>query len=276
MNASKIARARSSLVVWKIRAVTPTKTVVPGSSATTLWVRCLSDSGSSSSSTPSTPSIAPIPPSARRAAAETGVIGGGPKPKFRIYVHVLAYTLVLVPVFVYAWYADRTAMPKEELEKELRRRYGAEIAEQEQNRAAMQEFFRNTILNPESGVEDERLKQVLYGGMGRNQKRFYEVDKKLHGTPEGQEVARQTQEELQREAEARKARRLERRRKKKEQQQLELQEAAAATEKQQQSVIVAKLKALGEKVDAKQVATVAVVGSVAAAVGFLLGGGRRN
>ena len=277
MYASKIARTRSFLVLWK-------PTPCGASARTTMRVRGLSDSGSgSSSSTSPSTTIAPIPPSARRAAAELGVNGGaaGSKPLFRIHVHVLAYSLVLLPVCVYAWYADRTAMPQEQLEEELRRKYGPEIAEQERNQEAMQEFFRNTILNPESGVEDERLKQVLYGGMGRNQKRFYEVDPTLQGTPEGHKVARTTNEELQREAEARKERRRERRRKKKEMQaQLALQEeasaAAAENPPRPPNVILTKVKALAEKVDPKQAITVAVVGSVAAAAGFFLGGGRRN
>jgi len=182
----------------------------------------------------------------------------------------------MLPVGIYGFWADRHKIDKEDLEEELRGRYGADIATQARNNQAMKDFFRNTIQNPEAGVEDERLREVLHGGWGRNQKRFHEIDKDLYGTKEGQELAKKTQEELQQETAMRKERRKQRRRKKKKMAGEGEKNAEENQQQQRENAVMAKLKAIGENIDTKQVATVAVVGSVAAAAGFLLGGGRRN
>lgn len=196
------------------------------------------------------------------------------EPAFKIQAHVLAFLIILLPVGIYGFWADRHKIDEEDLEEELRGRYGADIATQTRNNQAMKEFFRNTIQNPEAGVEDERLREVLHGGRGRNQKRFHEIDKNLLGTKEGQELAKKTQEELQQEAAMRKERRKQRRKKKK--MAAKDEESAEENQQQRENAVMAKLKAIGENIDTKQVATVAVVGSVAAAAGFFLGGGRRN
>jgi len=190
------------------------------------------------------------------------------KPPFQIDAHVFAFLVLMLPVGVYAVYADKHKPDPEQLEEELRGRYGADIATRTHNNQAMQEFFRNTIQNPEAGVEDQRLQEVLHGGWGRNQKRFHAVDAELYGTKEGIELAKKTQEELQ--AAAKKKKR--RKRKKKKQM---MEEDASEQQPKKENAVVAKLKGMGEHINTKQALTVAVVGSVAAAAGFLLGGRRQ-
>jgi len=184
----------------------------------------------------------------------------------------------MLPVVIYGIYADRHKLDEEALEEELRTRYPAAIAANARQNEAMKELFRNTIQNPEAGVEDERLQEVLYGGWGRNQKRFHEVDKQLYGTKEGVELAKKTQDELQQEAQTRKERRKRKKKKKG-----AVVAAAAAEEvelptKQQQvpNAFATKLKGITDQIDTTQVATVAIVGSLAAAAGFFLGGSRRS
>jgi len=198
--------------------------------------------------------------------------GSSKKPPFQIDAHVFAFLVLMLPVGVYAVYADKHKPDPEQLEEELRGRYGADIATRTHNNQAMQEFFRNAIQNPEAGVEDQRLQEVLYGGWGRNQKRFHAVDAELYGTKEGVELAKKTQEELQ---EAAAAKKKERRKRKKKKQMMEDDTPTPEPEQKKENAVIAKLKGMGEHIDTKQAVTVAVVGSIAAAAGFLLGGRRQ-
>jgi len=181
----------------------------------------------------------------------------------------------MLPVVIYGIYADRHKLDEEALEEELRTRYPAAIAANARQNEAMKELFRNTIQNPEAGVEDERLQEVLYGGWGRNQKRFHEVDKQLYGTKEGVELAKKTQDELQQEAQTRKERR-KRKKKKKGSVAAAAEEVELPTKQQVPNAFATKLKGITDQIDTTQVATVAIVGSLAAAAGFFLGGSRRS
>lgn len=197
------------------------------------------------------------------------------EPLFKIPIHVLVFGVILTPVLVYAWYADRYKVKDDVLEEEIRRRYGHDIQPIQQQNRAMQDIFRNAIMNPESGIEDERLRTMLYGGMGRNQKRLHEVDKELLGTKEGQRLAQQTQEKMQQEAILRKQRRKERKQKKA----MESTEIVEETKHKESNGIAAiqkQFQTIVDSVDTKQAITVVVVGSAAALAGYLLGGGRRN
>lgn len=188
------------------------------------------------------------------------------QPRFRVPAHVAAFSLLLAPALLYFVYFER-ASDDERLQQELRERYANDIQVATTKNKHMAEFFQHAIRNPDGKVEDQ-LDAVLKGGKG-DKKRLYAVDERLYGTKEGVEERKRMEEQLAKE------RRKKKRRKRKKKEAAKAAAEAAAKEPSALSKTVAGIKAKIESVDKQQVATVAVAASLAAAVGFLVGG-RRN
>ncbi|GKY90901.1 hypothetical protein MPSEU_000062900 [Mayamaea pseudoterrestris] len=84
------------------------------------------------------------------------------QPRFQIPAHVAAFTILLIPTLLFFLYAQRFGPDKDELEQTLRERYGKQ--ETMEQKRAMQEFFKNTILNPNNASADQALREVLRAG----------------------------------------------------------------------------------------------------------------
>ena len=179
--------------------------------------------------------------------------------------------MLLLPVLAFTLYAGRYGPTDEALEEQISKRYHNEQEHIIAKNKHMGDFFQKAILHKNdsdggggSPVESQ-LDAVLRGGKG-DIKRLHHVDQKLYGTAEGVAEKKRVIEELEEEKKKRKKRK--KRRKKK-----ELEAAAKTTEHTQKGETP---KFSMPNVEAKQVATVAVVATIAAAAGFLLGGSRRS
>lgn len=198
------------------------------------------------------------------------------QPRFRVPAHVAAFSVVLLPVVAFAAYASRYGPTEQALEETIAQRYHAEQEHIAAKNQHMSEFFQNTIFrqdddkgNSNSGSSatrvESQLDAVLRGGRGEK-KRLHAVDEKLYGTAEGVAEKKRVVEEL--EGEKKKQRKRKKPRKKE-----KLEETAAGAVEQQPNKDASPTFSM-PNVEAKQVATVAVVATIAAAAGFLLGGSR--
>lgn len=202
------------------------------------------------------------PPAAKRAG-------------FSIPAQGFVFTALLLPVLGYTMYAGRYGPSEEDLERQVRERYSARIAENRDKNAAMADFFQHAIYNPDGKVDDS-LKEVLYAGKG-GKKRFYAVDDKWYGTSEGvQEKKRQEEERAKREE-------YKRRKKAGEIVEEPKDEKKSSKSKIKGSVARAEAPAAATTngsgsivLNAQSAATIGVVAIVAAGVGFLAGGGSRR
>jgi hypothetical protein len=185
----------------------------------------------------------------------------------------------MLPVAGYTLYAGRYGPEEEQLEERIRERYQPDITAAHSRNKAMSDFFQKAIKDPDSGAEDSRLEQVLHGGKGEK-KRFHAVDKELYGTVAGMEEKQRTEAALKQAAEEKKKRK---RRKKKgmdESSATESPETATSNAEQQPSQ---KASTIGASSPSRfslpqgttQVVTVVAVGTVAAIVGFVIGGQRK-
>lgn len=115
-------------------------------------------------------------------------------PRFKLPIHVVNYSLALLPVCGYTWYTLKNKPSDEELEKEIRTKYSTEVKASENSREAMKEFFKG-IRDPNqmNSKQEEELSKILRAGKD-TVKRHYAVDETLYGTEEGSQQA----EELQR------------------------------------------------------------------------------
>lgn len=179
-------------------------------------------------------------------------------PGFKVPVHILAYSILFSPAFIFLAYYDRYGKQEEELEQELQEKYGDNIRKSQAGNKNMAAFFDHAIRNPDGKVDDQ-LDSVLKAGKGA-MKRHYAVDDKLYGTAEGVAERKRMEIELKRQKVERKKRKAAG--PKKAQRVVKKEEAAAAPRKT-------------IEVDAKQVAAVTVLAAAAALVGFLAGGSRR-
>jgi hypothetical protein len=177
--------------------------------------------------------------------------------------HLFMFLVPMFPAILYALYFGYGYEERQKvLEQEIRERYAEGVAKAHVNNEAMRELFQTVIKEPS---DDPRIDQLLRAGVG-DMKRIHSVDKDLYGTEEGKILREKFLEEQ-------KAKRKKRKRKK---------TNAAAAESAVESGVSHQANPpffqwprLPE-VDKKQVITAAVVGSIAAAVGFLAGGGNRR
>jgi len=194
------------------------------------------------------------------------------RPGYSIPAQGIVFTALLLPVAAYALYAERYGPSDEQLEKEIRQRYAGRIAENEQKREAMADFFQHAIRQPD-GTVDDNLKQVLYAGRG-GKKRMAAVDEKLYGTAEGvEEKKRQEEEQKKRE---------EYRRKKKAGEIVEEktnETKSKGAPKSPEALVQPPQQPLSNgrlALDTQSAATLGAVALLAAGVGFLAGGSRRS
>jgi hypothetical protein len=187
-------------------------------------------------------------------------------------VQVVVFAVLIMPVAAFGFYQQRN---DDEADKEAKVRevYSADIAAGQERTDRLKAYLVKTIINnnPDEG-DEERFRDLLRGGKG-DKKLVRNVDADLYGTERGVEEKKRMEEELKREALERK----ERRNKRRQQGKKEGDGTAEAEEAEKAAAVTAESASKGEpwiQVDAKQVITVATVGTVAAVVGFLFGGGR--
>lgn len=202
--------------------------------------------------------------STNKASTTIGMGAQAEKEKNAIPAQLVYFVVLLVPTLAFTGYffAGQEERDKQ-LQAVLRERYpDQQDAQSLQRKQAMRQFYKNTILNPESGAEDNRLRQVLYGGSG-DMKRQLAVDERLYGTKEGVEEKKRMEEELRQE-------KLERKKRRKRQKQKLKDEPPPPHPPPPPA------EPWLTPEEKKQVTILAVVGTLAAGVGFLLGGSRRN
>jgi hypothetical protein len=194
--------------------------------------------------------------------------------KGKIPAHIAVFTLLLLPCLAYTavFYNGRDAR-QDELEEKIRARYGDRVQEATTKNQAMADFYQQAILNAESGTQDDRLKQVLYGGKGEK-KRFHAIDKELYGTPQGVEEKKKVEEELAQEKE----RKRERRRRRKEQRKAAQAAEGESTDESGTAMNTEKNLPTTSLGLGTQTAAVISMTAVAAAIaaGFFLGGNNRR
>jgi hypothetical protein len=196
------------------------------------------------------------------------------KKVIQIPAHTMTFTVLFIPCALLAVYMMSYGPSEEDVNEEVRARYGNNVQVQEKNQA-LKEFF----VNAEKGIEDQRFQQVLYGGKGEK-KRFHAVDKELYGTEQGVIVKQQVSEEIQQTVEEKKRRRKEKRRLKKQQQQLangdddvtkdNNSDIKVTTSQSFTSKVTNALSSV-DKETIKTVATYSLIGTAAVVIGFLAG-----
>ena len=112
------------------------------------------------------------------------------KPKIKIPVHVLVYTIAFIPGAAYAYHWYKNAPSDEEHEAELRKKYAHHIDASKEKHATMSQFLQG-MQDPNNKEQQARMAEVLRGGRG-GQKRLHAVDNKMYGSEEG--ARRQMQE----------------------------------------------------------------------------------
>ena len=112
------------------------------------------------------------------------------KPKIKIPVHVLVYTIAFIPGAAYAYHWYKNAPSDEEHEAELRKKYAHHIEASKEKHATMSQFLQG-MQDPNNKEQQARMAEVLRGGRG-GQKRLHAVDNKMYGSEEG--ARRQMQE----------------------------------------------------------------------------------
>lgn len=112
------------------------------------------------------------------------------KPKIKIPVHVLVYTIAFIPGAAYAYHWYKNAPSDEEHEAELRKKYAHHIEASKEKHATMSQFLQG-MQDPNNKEQQARMAEVLRGGRG-GQKRLHAVDDKMYGSEEG--ARRQMQE----------------------------------------------------------------------------------
>lgn len=199
--------------------------------------------------------------------------GGYPKvgePRFRVPAHVATFTLIMVPALGFLAYAERFGPSEEKLEEEIKSRYGAEVRENHQHNEHMAEFFRRTMDKGGISKLDDRVEEVLHGGKGVK-KRLHEIDEKLYGTAEGVAEKKRMEDELK---EQKKRRKLKKRQaEEKPEQPIAVEHDKNAPKPEESS---SSSPSWTRKIEPGSVGLVVVVATVAAAVGFLAGGGRSS
>lgn len=202
-------------------------------------------------------------------------------PRFQIPAHVATFSLLLIPALIMFVYAERYGPSEEELESRLRERYKDQIQEQSQHNEAMRRVFQSTIQHPDGSV-DKQLDEILRAGKEKRQ-RLLPVNEKLFGTRQGVVEKERMQKELLKEQREKKEKR-ELRRKNKGQQE---KGNASIKSKQKATNTTTSRHDDGADddagdgsnkmvIDAKSVVAVTAIAGLAAAVGFLAGGSRRQ
>jgi hypothetical protein len=194
----------------------------------------------------------------------------------KIPAHLASFTLLLLPCIAYAAvFYNGMDERNNELEEKIRSRYGDKVQVATTKNQAMADFYQQAILNAESGTQDDRLKQVLYGGKGEK-KRFHAIDKELYGTHQGVEEKKKVEKELALERE----RRRERRRIRKEKRKAALAAAVAAegesTGESDTEKNARKTTSFGALVNHQSAVVISVAAVGAIAAGFFWGGHSRR
>jgi len=187
-------------------------------------------------------------------------------PRFKVPAHIAAYSLLFSPAILFWVYYDRYGKDEEQLEKELKEKYGDSVRRSKEGNKNMAEFFNHAIRNPDGAV-DSQLDSVLKSGKGA-MKRHYAVDEKLYGTAEGVAERKRMEDAL------KKRQRAQRRKKRAGGSEAETEKVEViAPEPKKEEPKAAPRRTI--QVDVTQVAAVTVVAGAAALVGFLAGGSRR-
>lgn len=188
-----------------------------------------------------------------------------PKPRVRIPVHVLVYTIGFLPGVAYAYHWYKNAPTDEEFEAELRKNYAHHIGNSRGKHEQMSAFLRN-MQDPDSAQQRE-MSQVMLGGRG-DKRRLHAVDARPH---DADEAAR-----LQREAQARVDKRERKRKRRKERRGEEetpgdAEKRPGGASEQDPDVLAPRVGVGGA---ARSAAAVAAVGALAVGAGLLFGGRR--
>lgn len=203
-----------------------------------------------------------IPRICKRNSSSRNQRPGSKEPLFQIPAHLAAFTLLLLPVAVYTafFYTGRDDR-REELEEKIRARYGDDhVHVASTNNRKFAEFYQSAILSDE---QDARIQKVLYAGKGEK-KRFHTIDPELYGTEKGVVERNRVEQE-----------RLAATKRRKEKRKKQQQDSEGKEEEQTKETASAELASSNLPFLNSQTASVAAVGILAAAVGFILGG-RRN
>lgn len=196
--------------------------------------------------------------------------------------HMFFFSLLMVPVLGVTIYAGRYGPDEATLEAKIRERYpsasrGGTGNDSKDKPQAMAEFFQQAIFNPDSGAQDSRLAQVLHGGKTDvPQRRLHAVDAELYGTQAGVDVKERTLLEIERVAAEKREQKRQRRRKQRQNQTEQKSEPQPETLDDPSTGSSTQLSKTNQiqLASSSSVATVILVGSVAALAGFWMGGGR--
>ena len=199
-------------------------------------------------------------------------------PPIKIPVHVLSYTLALVPAFGYTWYTMKSKLPEEDLEKEIRHNFKAHVQTSENNRQAMAQFFKGIRdSNQLDSKQSEELDSVMRAGKD-TVKRHYAVDKRLYGTEEGLKLAEELQQKKKEDDLKKKKERSKNKKRKKDIQNGSIQEdpnkkdVVKSNEEDNQKEIKTTLDNSRKEIGfSREKVTMAAMMASAVAVGYLLG-----